>query len=128
MMSNNNENNQPKPSAALLATEKYLVYIVGEIQKLENGTRDDKSISFISQLEQALNSLWKQIMQFIENQLTINRNQSIKNSFINANIDWGVFPKITSKCSNSSNLTRSNITFTTNTKPNSGIPCRPPHV
>lgn len=78
MMSNSNENNKPKPSAALAEAEKYLKYIAGEIQKLENGTRDDKSINSISQLEQALNSLWKQIIQFIENELTVNRNRSIK--------------------------------------------------
>lgn len=78
MMSNNNENNQPKPSAALSAAKKYLEYITGEIQKLKNRTRDDKPINFISQLEQALNSLWKQIMQFIENELTVNGNKSIK--------------------------------------------------
>lgn len=77
-MSNNNDNNQPKPSAALAAAEKYLEYIAGEIQKLENGTRDDKSINSISHLEQVLNSLWKQIMQFIENEITVNRNKSIR--------------------------------------------------
>lgn len=77
-MSNNNENNQPKPSAALVAAEKYLEYIAGEVQKLENGTRDDKSINFMSQLEQELKSLWQKTMQFIENELTVNRNKSIK--------------------------------------------------
>lgn len=77
-MSNNNDNNQPKSSAALAAAEKYLAYIAGEIQKLENGTRDDKSINSISQLEQVLNSLWKQIMQFNENELVSNNNKSIK--------------------------------------------------
>ncbi|NUO10257.1 MAG: hypothetical protein HUU08_16615 [Candidatus Brocadia sp.] len=78
MMSNDNDNNQPKPSAALAAVEKYLVYIDSVIQKLENGTRNDKSINSMSQLEQELKSLWQQTLQFIENELASNNNKSIK--------------------------------------------------
>lgn len=79
MMSNDNDNNQTKPSAALAATENYLVYIDSVIQKLENGTRDNKSINLMSQLEQELKSLWQRTMQFIENERAANNNESIKN-------------------------------------------------
>ena len=57
---------------------RYLVYIDSVIQKLENGTRDDKSINFMSQLERELKSLWQRIMQSIENELATNNNKSIK--------------------------------------------------
>ncbi len=78
MTSNDNDNNQPKPSAALAAAEKHLKYIDCEIQKLENAVRDDKTIKYMSQLEHELKSLWHRIMQFMENELATNKNKSIK--------------------------------------------------
>lgn len=78
MMSNDNDNNQPKPSAALAAAEKHLKYIDCEIQKLENAIRDDKTMKFMSQLEHELKSLWLRTMQFIENELVMNNDKFIK--------------------------------------------------
>lgn len=78
MMSNDNDNNQPKPSAELAAIEKHLKYLDGEIQKLENGTRDDKSLNLMSQLEQQLKSSWRLTMQFLENERAARNNNSIK--------------------------------------------------
>ena len=78
MMSNDNDNNQTKPSAALAATENYLVYIDSVIQKLENGTRDNKSINLMSQLEQELKSLWQGQCNSLRMNVP-NNNESIKN-------------------------------------------------